>query len=70
MNLAEIDLVGCARASGDMVGTFASNFHLWKRPGARVMAIFVFHIGHKIPNIGYFEVCGGIWMCMEVFGGI
>ena len=46
--------------SGDMVGSFVSNSHLWRRPGARVMAIFVSHVGIHFSNIGDFEVYGGI----------
>ena len=38
-----------------MVGTFVSNSHPWGRSGARVMAIFAFHVGPQLSCIGYFE---------------
>ena len=47
-----------------------SNSHLWKRSGARVMTIFVFHIGPHVPNIEYFEVYERIWRYMRVYEGI
>ena len=50
----------CARPSGDILGSFVSNSHLWKRSGVRVMTIFGSHVGPHFPNIGYFEVYGGI----------
>ena len=51
---------GCARHSGDMIGSFVSNSHPWRRPGARVMTIFVSHVGPHFPNVEYFEVYGSI----------
>ena len=52
LQLAIFNIFGSARSSGDMVGSFVSNFLPWKRPGARVMIIFVFHVGPHFPNIG------------------
>ena len=52
--------VGYARASGDMLGSFRSNSRFGKRSGARVMTIFVSHVGPHLPNIEYFEVYEGI----------
>ena len=45
-------------------------FSLLKRPGARDMIHFGCHVGSHIPNIGYFEVCEGIWGDMEVYTGM
>ena len=59
---------GCTRASGDMVGIFVSSFDLWGCPGARVMTIFVSHVGRHFTNIGYFEVYGRIWGYMKFEG--
>ena len=47
-----------------------SNPHLWKRSGARVMAIFGSHVGPHVPNIGYFDVYAGIWGYTMVFEAI
>ena len=52
-------VIGCVRASGDMVGTFVSNSYPWGCPGARVMTIIVFHVGPQIANFGDFEVYEG-----------
>ena len=60
--------VGCARASGDMVGTYVSNSDPWGCSGARVMTIFEFHVGPHISNIEHLEVYGGIQSYMKVFG--
>ena len=70
MNFVQIGSVGCARASGDMVGTFVSNSGLWGCSGGRVRIIFVFYVGLHFPNIGYSGVCEGIWKYMRVFEGI
>ena len=55
--------VGCARASGDMVGSFWSNYHPWGCSGARVMTIFGSHIGPHfliLAILKYMEVYKGI----------
>ena len=43
-----------------MVGSFWSNSHPWKRPGARVMTISVSYVDPHFLYIGYFEVYVGI----------
>ena len=53
-----------------MFNSIVSNFHSWKWPGARVMNIVRSHVGPRIPNIAYLEVYEGIWMYMQVYGGI
>ena len=57
-----------------MVGSFASNSHLWGHFGVRVMAIFVSHADLDFPNIDYFEVYmevyEGIWGLSGVYEGI
>ena len=60
----KMGLVECARASGDMVGTFVSNSDPWGCLGARVMTIFV--SDPHIPNIGYMRVYEGL----QALGGI
>ena len=47
-------------AFGDILGSVVSNYRFWKRSGSRDMAIFGFHVGPHIPDIGYFKVYGGI----------
>ena len=51
---------GCTKLFGDIMAAIVSNYHFWKRSGARVMAICGSHVGPHIPNIGYFEVYEGI----------
>ena len=46
-----------------------SNSHLWKRLGARDIAIFGSHVGPHILNIVYLDAYGGIWGYMKVYGG-
>ena len=38
--------------------------------GARVMTFLVFYVGPHFPDIGYFDVYGGILRYIKVFGGI
>ena len=45
----------------DMLTTIVSNSHFGKRPIAREMTIFGFHVRPHVPNIEYFKVYGGIW---------
>ena len=52
--------VGCARASGHMVGTFVSSSDPWECPGTRVMTIFVSYVGPQFPDVGDFELYKGI----------
>ena len=52
--------VGCARASGDMVGTYVSNSDPWECSGARVMTIFGSYVDPHVAKIEYFQVYGGI----------
>ena len=35
-------------------------FWPWGTLGTSVMTIFVFYVSARIPNIKYFEVCGGL----------
>ena len=53
-----------------MVGSVWLNLDPGECPGVRVMTIFVFYVGPHFPNIEYFEVYGGIWKYIKVFGGI
>ena len=56
----KLGLAGCARASGNMVGSFGSDSDPWGHPGARVITICVFYVGPHFPYIEYFEVYGSI----------
>ena len=53
-----------------MLSIIVSNSNFGKRPAAGVMAIFGFHVGPHIHNIGYFEVYEGMWGYMGVHAGI
>ena len=60
---------GHAKTSWDMVGSFWLNLDLGGCSRTRVMTIFVFFVGPNFPNIGYFDVYGGILMHINVFWG-
>ena len=44
-----------------MVGRCMPNSGPGRLPGTRVMTIFGIYVNPQIPNIEYFEVCGGLW---------
>ena len=46
-----------------------STSQFWKRPIARVMAVFGSHVGLRFSNLGYFEVYECIWTYMTVYDG-
>ena len=56
----KLDPFGNARASGDMVETYVSNYDPWGCSGAQVVTTFVSYVAPHFPYIGYFEVYGGI----------
>ena len=46
--------LGGARASGDMLATYVSNYDFWGCSGARVMIILGSDVGPNFPKIQYF----------------
>ena len=61
---------GHGKTSGDMVGSLWLNLDPGGCLGAGVMTIFVFYVGPHFPNIGDFDVYGGILRYIKVYGGI
>ena len=49
-----------SKTSEDMLRSLWLNLDLGGCSKTRVMTIFVFHVDPHFPNIGYFEVYGGI----------
>ena len=54
---------GCAKTSGDMVGTYVPNSDPWGSYGAQVMTLFESYGGPHYPNMD-------ILMYMEVYEGM
>ena len=59
-----------SQALGNILTSIVSNSHFGKRPGARDVTVFGYHVGPHIPNIGYLEKWEGMYRCMRAYGGM